>query len=156
MTDQPFPIGRTTVQARHVRFGGRLVDEDKPGRVEPALAPLPATPRLGDVGPVLLGRMERLFLYVSPSLDNTQWIAPTVQSNPSRCLISSKVTSGSCSTSSRILLPCSGYSRSLRPQIRYIGLKSHVRLFFDRSFFTMPTDTFKRLSTSSSVPSLPT
>jgi hypothetical protein len=31
------------------------------------LAPLPAAPLLRDVGPALLGCVERLFLYVSPT-----------------------------------------------------------------------------------------
>src|SRR5690554_5052245 len=44
MANQPFTPGRAATQARHVRLGRRLVDEDKPGRVEPALAALPATP----------------------------------------------------------------------------------------------------------------
>jgi hypothetical protein len=39
--------------------------------------------------------MERLFLYVSPILARTQWIAATVHSHPNRCLISSSVRSGS-------------------------------------------------------------
>src|SRR5690606_12083128 len=62
MANQPFTLGRAATQARHVRLGRRLVDEDKLGRVEPALAALPATPRLGDVGPLLLGRMEHFFI----------------------------------------------------------------------------------------------
>ncbi len=155
MADQPFSLGRAAAQPCQVRLGGRFVDEDEPGRLERALAAFPAPSRLGDVGPVLLGRMERLFLYVSPSRHSTQWIAPIVQSKPSRCLISSKVTSGSRSTSRRMLLPCSGSSRALRPQNRYLALKSPVRLFCAKSFFTIPTDTLKRFATSSLVPSFP-
>lgn len=156
MADQPFALGRAAAQTRQVRLGRRLVDEDKPGRVERALAAFPTTPGLGDVGTVLFGRMERLFLYVSPIRDSTQWIAPIVQPRPSRRLISSRVTSGSRSTSCRMLLPCSGSSRALRPQNRYRALKSPVRLCCAKSFFTMPTDTLKRFATSSRVPSFPT
>jgi hypothetical protein len=71
MADQSFALGRTTAQTRHVRLGGRLVDEDKPGRIEPALPAFPSPPGLGDVRSVLFGRMERLFLYVSPSFAST-------------------------------------------------------------------------------------
>jgi hypothetical protein len=79
MTDQAFALGGTAAQPCHVRLGRRLVDEDEPGRVERRLTAFPAPPGLGDIGPVLLGRMERLFLYVSPSLVSTQWMAPIVQ-----------------------------------------------------------------------------
>jgi hypothetical protein len=72
VADQPFALGRAAAQTRHVRLGRRLVDKDQPGRVERALAAFPAAPGLGDVGTALLGRMERLFLYVSPSLRSTQ------------------------------------------------------------------------------------
>ena len=99
--------------------------------------------------------MERLFLYVSPNLVRTQWIAPIVHPKPSRCLISSSVTSGSFSTSRRMLSPCPGSSHALRPQNRYLGLKSPVRLLCANSFFTIPSDTRNRFATSSLVPSFP-
>jgi DNA-binding transcriptional regulator YdaS (Cro superfamily) len=85
--------------------------------------------------------MERLFLYVSPCLVSTQWIAPIVQPNPSHCLISSRVTSGSFSTSRLMRSPCSGSSSALRPQNRYLGLKSPVRFLCAKSFFTIPSET---------------
>ena len=155
MADQSFAPRRTTAQERHVRLGRQLVDEDKPGRVERSLTALPPAPGLRDIGPVLFGRVERLFLYVSPIRVSTQWIAPIVQSKHSRCVISSRVTSSSRSTSCRMLFPCSGSSRALGPQNRYLGLKSPVRLFCANSFFTIPTDTLKRFATSSLVPSAP-
>jgi len=71
MADQSFAPGRTTAQTRHVGLGRRLVDEDESRRVEPSLAAFPSTPGLGDVRPVLFGRMESLFLYVSPSFAST-------------------------------------------------------------------------------------
>jgi hypothetical protein len=153
MTDQSLAFGRTAPQAGQVCFGRRFVDEDKPRRLERALAAFPVAAGLGDVGPVLLGRVERLFLYVSPSLPSTQWIAPIVQPKPNRCLISSKVTSGSLATNCRMLSPCSGSSRPLRPQNLYLGLRSPVRLFCANSFFTIPTDTLKRFANASLVPS---
>jgi hypothetical protein len=101
----------------------------------------------------LFGGMERLFLYVSPSLLTTQWMAATVQSKPSRSFISTKVTSGSLATSAFSAAPCRGISFALRPQKRYLGLRSPVRLFCCNSFFTIPNDTLNRFATSSLVPS---
>jgi len=53
-------------QAGHVRLGRRFIDEDEPGGRDLALPGLPLPPRFGDIGSVLLGGVERLFLYVSP------------------------------------------------------------------------------------------
>jgi hypothetical protein len=78
VANQPFASGRAAAQACHVCLGRRLVDEDEPGWVERSLAAFPVLAGLGDIGPVLLGRMESLFLYVSPSRVSTQWIAPIV------------------------------------------------------------------------------
>ena len=61
------PPRRATAQAGHVCFGSRLVEEDEEDelcRIEPTLLPTPPAPGLRDVGPVLFGRMECLFLYV--------------------------------------------------------------------------------------------
>ena len=113
---QSFAFGRTTTQPGHVGLGGRLVDEDQPRRVEPTLAAPPSPPRLGDILAVLLGRMERLFLYVSPILVKTQWIAATVHFSSRRCLISASVRSGSLATNALSCSPCSGISFALRPQ----------------------------------------
>lgn len=99
VADQSLALGRTAPQSRQIGFGGRLVDEDQPRRVERALLPPPAAPGPRHVRPVLFGRMERLFLYVSPSLLTTQWIAATVQLSSSRSFISASVRSGSCAIS---------------------------------------------------------
>ena len=69
--DQSLALGGATPQPRQIGLGGRLVDEDQPRRVEPALAPPPAASGPRHVRPVLFRRMERLFLYVSPSLAKT-------------------------------------------------------------------------------------
>ena len=68
--DQTLTTRRTTAQAGHIRLGGRLVDEDKPGRGEASLFLLPLLPGLCDVGAALLGGMQRLFLKVSPMETN--------------------------------------------------------------------------------------
>lgn len=153
MADQALALGRAPAQPRQVRLRRRLVEEDQAGWIEPALAAAPAPTGLGHVRPVLFGGMERLFLYVSPSRAKTQWIAPMVQSRPSRCLISSSVRSGTFATNCFIRAPCMGSSFALRPQYRYLGRRSPVRLFCASSFFTSPSDTRKRFATSSRVPS---
>ena len=78
VADQSLALGRTAAQPRQIGFGGRLVDEDQPRRVERTLAPLTAASGPRHVRPVLFSRIERLFLYVSPSWPTTQWIAATV------------------------------------------------------------------------------
>jgi hypothetical protein len=97
--------------------------------------------------------MERLFLYVSPSLLTTQWIAATVQSNSKRSFISASVMSGSRAMSCFSFIPCLGISFAFRPENRCLGLKSPVLALCPSSFFTIPTDTLKRFATSSLVPS---
>jgi hypothetical protein len=62
MADQTLPARRAATQPGHIGLGRRLVDEDRSRRIESALATLPAASFLRDIGPVLLGRMERLFL----------------------------------------------------------------------------------------------
>jgi len=64
--DESLSARSAATQACHVRLGGRLVDEDEPVRLEAALLPPPVLAGLRDVGAVLLGGMERLFLKVSP------------------------------------------------------------------------------------------
>lgn len=71
VADQPFALGRAAAQSGQISFGGRLVDEDEPGGIESSLGPPPLAARLDDIGPVLFGGMERLFLYVRPSFTNT-------------------------------------------------------------------------------------
>lgn len=153
VADQSLAFGRTAAQPRQIGFGGRFVDEDQPRRVERALAPLPAASGPRHVRPVLFGRMERLFLYVSPSLLTTQWMAATVQSNSRRPFISASVRSGSRAMSCFSFIPWLGISLAFRPENRCRGLKSPVLALCPSSFFTIPTDTLKRFATSSLVPS---
>lgn len=155
VANESLPLGRTAAQPRQVGFGGRLVDEDQPRRVERALAPLPAPSGAGHIRPVLLSRMERLFLYVSPSRLTTQWTAATVQSNSKRAFISARVRSGSWAINRFSFAPCSGISLALRPENRCRGLRSPVLARCPNNFFTIPNETLKRLATSSLVPSWP-
>ena len=53
-------------QAGHVCFGRRFVEKDQATDGKLALRGLPLPPGFGDIGPILFGRVERLFLYVSP------------------------------------------------------------------------------------------
>ena len=65
----------TSAQTSHVGLGSRFVQEDQARRVEPALEPMPFFASLRDVGSVLFACSERLFLYVSPILTSTTWMA---------------------------------------------------------------------------------
>jgi hypothetical protein len=67
----PLAAWGTASQAGHVRFGPRLVEEDKPGRVEPKLAAPPRAPRPRNVGTILFAGPKRLFFKVSPILSKT-------------------------------------------------------------------------------------
>jgi hypothetical protein len=154
MANQALALGGATAQPGQVGLGRRLVDEDQPGWIEPTLASAPLPPGLRDVRPVLFGRIERLFLYVSPSLVTTQWTAATVQLSSRRAFISARVKSGSWAMSCFSLDPCSGISRAFRPEKRCRGRRSPVLVLCSSSFFTMPSDTRKRFATSSLVPSL--
>jgi hypothetical protein len=52
-------------QRRHVGFGPCLIDEDQPGRIDVAAVLAPLRAAAGDVGAVLLGCDQRLFLKLS-------------------------------------------------------------------------------------------
>lgn len=49
-------------QPRHVGLGPGFVDEDQLRRIKPGLAHTPCDAGFGDVGPILLGGVDRLFL----------------------------------------------------------------------------------------------
>lgn len=59
--DQALAARRPTVAAHQVRGDGSLIDKDKPPRVKPPLLSAPGAPRRGDVGPILLGRVQDFF-----------------------------------------------------------------------------------------------
>lgn len=62
LVHQPLAAFAAAAQPRHVGLGPRLVDEDQPRDVERRLICTPVFATLGDVRPVLLARVERLFL----------------------------------------------------------------------------------------------
>lgn len=86
-------------QASHVRLGRRFVDEDETAGGELTLLGPPLPSSFGDIGPALLGGMERLFLYVSPRATSAWCTAGTVQAIDSFSLIWAKVRSGWAATS---------------------------------------------------------
>src|SRR3546814_928184 len=61
-----FASERPTVHPRHLGRGSRLIDEDQPLRVEMGLGLEPSFTFRGYVFAVLLGRVRRLFLRVTP------------------------------------------------------------------------------------------
>ncbi|MDR0353578.1 MAG: hypothetical protein LBI02_09630 [Opitutaceae bacterium] len=86
---------------------------------------------------------------------STQWIAPIVQSSPSRSFICSSVSSGSLAIRCFNACPCSGSTFAFLPQYLYLGLKSHVLFLCLSSFFTSSNDTLNLLASSSLLPSFP-
>jgi hypothetical protein len=49
-------------QRRHIGFGPSLIDEHQAGRIDPIPILGPLRPPAGDIGTILLGRYQRLFL----------------------------------------------------------------------------------------------
>ena len=88
-------------QPGHVGLGRRLVDEDEPAGGELPLLGPPQPSSLGDIGPSLLGGVERLFLYVSPRATSAWCTAGTVQGIDSFSLICAKVRSGCAATNAK-------------------------------------------------------
>ena len=65
-------------QSGHVGLDPGLVDEDQPPRLQPGLLLAPVSAGRGNVGAILLGRTERLFLNVSPSRASVLCIKPSL------------------------------------------------------------------------------
>jgi hypothetical protein len=53
---------RATPQTRHVRFGPCFIDKNQASRIFQRLVGSPLLARMGDIGPILFGCMERLLL----------------------------------------------------------------------------------------------
>jgi hypothetical protein len=53
---------RPSPQRCHIGFGPGLIDEHQAGGINPILILGPLRPSAGDIGPVLLGGNQRLFL----------------------------------------------------------------------------------------------
>jgi hypothetical protein len=53
---------RPAPQRRHIGFGPGLIDEHQPGGIDPILILGPLRPSAGDIGTILLGGNQRLFL----------------------------------------------------------------------------------------------
>jgi len=58
----PLATRRPAPQRRHIGFGPGLVDEHQAGRIDPLPILGPLRPPTGDIGTILLGRNQRLFL----------------------------------------------------------------------------------------------
>ena len=107
--DQALASGTPAVLADHVGRGAGLVEENEGGRVHEALPQLPQLAPRRDVGAILLGRPQRLFLCVRPSLPSIVQIADFETAIPreaSSALISASVVSLRVAVSSRSRLAC--------------------------------------------------
>jgi hypothetical protein len=58
---EPCTARAAAMSARHIGLGPGLVDEDQAGWIKFALLPFPASPPLGDVGPILLAGVQAFF-----------------------------------------------------------------------------------------------
>jgi hypothetical protein len=91
-----------SAQARHLRRGRGLVDEDEPGRIELALRLEEGAPPGDYVRAVLLGGMRRLFLSVilrrSKNRQSVLIAMPTPRSRCSASRSSARVTSDVAAT----------------------------------------------------------
>ena len=61
LADQTLAPSTPSVDADHLGVGARLIDEHQLGGIEARLACLPAFTRLGYVGPILFGGVQRFF-----------------------------------------------------------------------------------------------
>ena len=109
---EPQPARRSPLAADHVGAGPGRVDEHQAIGIECRLAADKLSPDRGDIGSVLLGRIEGLFLRVSLcALTKRQTVlSPTLipqAEAASARRISSKVRSGCRATSSSTAARCS-------------------------------------------------
>jgi hypothetical protein len=84
--DQAFGRGTPAVAPRHVGGGAGLVEEHEPLGVHVALPDLPAPAPACDIGPVLLGRSQRLFLCLRPIRWSAQWMVESAVTTPKAAL----------------------------------------------------------------------
>jgi len=61
LADQALATATASVGAHHLGRGSGLVDEYQALRIKAWLTGFPALPRLGHVGPLLLGRVQSFF-----------------------------------------------------------------------------------------------
>lgn len=61
LADQTLALSTPSIDADHLGIGARLIDEHQLGGVEARLACFPAFTRLGYVGPILFGGVQRFF-----------------------------------------------------------------------------------------------
>src|SRR3954469_810566 len=97
---QPPPARGPPVAPGHVGGSPGLVDEDQPFGIEIQLALKPGLAPLADVGPILLGRVRRLFLRVIWCRRQKRQSALTLTKAPcsaKRALNSGRVMSGTSS-----------------------------------------------------------
>ena len=77
--------------AGHVGLDLGLVDEHQPARVDQPLDCFPAGAQASDVRPILLLRVEGLFLYVIPLARRNRHSASQLTSTPRSCLSTARI-----------------------------------------------------------------
>jgi len=141
MADQSFASGRTIAQVRHVRLGGRLVDEDQPGRCRRALA--------------MSGRFCSaalcIFLIIYSQLGE-HLMNRGDRASQTQALFDLRQGQIGLFRPQRIQLPAPLRQQPrLPPKKRCLGSICPVRRRCCNSFLTIPADTRKRFSTFACV-----
>jgi hypothetical protein len=120
--DQARAERAAAVAPGQVGGGAGLVEEDEARRVHEALPDAPPPALAGDVGAVLLGRDQALFLWSRPSRRSALWLvespARTPQRRCSSAWSSASVMSGVAVTSLRRLASWGARSGRRRPPYR--------------------------------------
>src|SRR3954463_5574302 len=118
---QPQTARTSAIAARHVRGGPSLVDEDQAIGIERRLAANNPAPGLGYIRPLLLGRVQGLFLSVNfwPARNRCTVLSPTVTPHEaaSALRISCKVKSGCRATNCSTFARCSPNRERRSPPI---------------------------------------
>ena len=120
--DQALAAGTAPLAAHHVRRSPGLIQEHEAVRVHVALPDPPASAIVGDIGPVLLGRPQALFLRVSPLRRSQRKMVEgartTTPRRASSACNSTSVVSGLALSSERTKVSCSSRIGRLWPPKR--------------------------------------
>src|SRR3954447_17600667 len=92
LSQEARPSEAPSVTADHVGRGAGLVQEHEVGGVHEALPDAPLPPVLGNIGAVLLGRSQGLFLRRSPIRCRNVWIAVRRIASPRRAASSALIS----------------------------------------------------------------
>jgi hypothetical protein len=94
LADQSFAHSAAATQTREVGLGAGFIEKNQSIGVDLSYLLFPPRPRFGNVGAILLGGVEGLFLKDNPSFLSQRSTVDSDTSKPRRSLISMSVASG--------------------------------------------------------------